>query len=670
MVKVQHPFLFFLTLLAGFMLLKAQHGLVFAQTSRLVGPWPKKHFDEQNTGQSNLNGPSHCAVKPKDGFPIHLFTSAKTSVTVGPNEQLFMGLGFHPLCELSPDGVNDPNATASEGPGFFWCTQGGGDASLSSPTIALDPELNPPGVSPPPYPNDVFVYMGARDNKLWAVKPDPDPNDPTDFTVKWRYKICRDGDIFSSVNIDPDTANIAMTCGCVGNGVLSQMEALPALDANTIEIDNCATPRDDPSGERQWLANFDTDSRQISPAFKPAADIADRRLYVCDNAGTVYAYKADTPDIDPTGPEQQTPEWQLGLRDAINPPPSGAFTNRHSSPVVKIDNGDTIIYIGSSYGLHAIRDDGTSSTPLWSYDTADKIESTPALASDGTIFVGDLDGIVYAINPDGSLKWQVQITRVDGANDTLIRTSPAIAIDGTVYLAAKRTIFALDPDTGDTVWKFASVSFPIKWSSPAIGSDDTLYIPANRKLYAFVDDTSVSCDGSGGNSGGNPDDFPVGTENLIVNKVIAPSIVSIGNASAPCGGEGLLKRLRVLVKNTGGAGVTIENTDQLNNVVKLSLTDAPGQDSLTCEPPTAVLTPDSPPQKGLPFTILPNKSLSVFFDVPFNCALDKAKSTLPDLTEHDDFVVTGSLHDATGLVDQKEAPNLLDVVDNRDPACD
>ena len=34
------------------------------------------------------------------------------------------------------------------------------------------------------------------------------------------------------------------------------------------------------------------------------------------------------------------------------------------------------------------------------------MESSPAIGSDGTIYVGALDDNLYAINPDGSKKWE------------------------------------------------------------------------------------------------------------------------------------------------------------------------------------------------------------------------------------------------------------------------
>ena len=45
---------------------------------------------------------------------------------------------------------------------------------------------------------------------------------------------------------------------------------------------------------------------------------------------------------------------------------------------------------------------------LWTFETEDAIESTAAIAA-GTVYVGSLDGYLYAINlENGGLKWKYQ----------------------------------------------------------------------------------------------------------------------------------------------------------------------------------------------------------------------------------------------------------------------
>ena len=39
-------------------------------------------------------------------------------------------------------------------------------------------------------------------------------------------------------------------------------------------------------------------------------------------------------------------------------------------------------------------------TPIWEFETGDKVPSSPAIGSDGTVYVGSLDKKLYAIKTD------------------------------------------------------------------------------------------------------------------------------------------------------------------------------------------------------------------------------------------------------------------------------
>jgi len=56
------------------------------------------------------------------------------------------------------------------------------------------------------------------------------------------------------------------------------------------------------------------------------------------------------------------------------------------------------------------------------------VRSSPALATDGTIYVGSNDSVLYALNPDGTLKSRF-------VANAAVASSPAITADGTVYFA-------------------------------------------------------------------------------------------------------------------------------------------------------------------------------------------------------------------------------------------
>lgn len=97
---------------------------------------------------------------------------------------------------------------------------------------------------------------------------------------------------------------------------------------------------------------------------------------------------------------------------------------------------------------------------VWSYTTGGHVPGSPALALDGTIYVGSYDDSLYAVNPDGSRKWAY-------GTDGDIWASPAVDADGTIYVGNMAgTFYAINPD-GTLKWsRTVGGSF---MSSPAIG---------------------------------------------------------------------------------------------------------------------------------------------------------------------------------------------------------
>ena len=80
-------------------------------------------------------------------------------------------------------------------------------------------------------------------------------------------------------------------------------------------------------------------------------------------------------------------------------------------------------------------------TPIWEFKTGGYVGS-PAIGSDGTIYVGSYDGKLYAINgKTGGKLWEFQTRhRVD--------SSPAIGSDGTVYVGSHdKKLYAIKTDS-------------------------------------------------------------------------------------------------------------------------------------------------------------------------------------------------------------------------------
>ncbi len=66
---------------------------------------------------------------------------------------------------------------------------------------------------------------------------------------------------------------------------------------------------------------------------------------------------------------------------------------------------------------------------IWQFQTHHSNKSSPAVAADGTIYVAGGDGILYALSPDGKLLWNLTI-------GGYLLSSPAIDKEGTIYLGA------------------------------------------------------------------------------------------------------------------------------------------------------------------------------------------------------------------------------------------
>jgi hypothetical protein len=143
-----------------------------------------------------------------------------------------------------------------------------------------------------------------------------------------------------------------------------------------------------------------------------------------------------------------------------------------TSPI--IDKNDTI-YIASWNTLFAVYPNGIEK---WHWNNSELYESSPAIAEDGTIYIGTDNGYLFAINPNGTTKWMFQ------ANDG-IKCAPTINTDGTIYFctfAEDGKFYAVNPN-GTEKWHYDADFYC--YMSPAIGNDGTIYFNSHVYLYSF-----------------------------------------------------------------------------------------------------------------------------------------------------------------------------------------
>jgi outer membrane protein assembly factor BamB len=155
-------------------------------------------------------------------------------------------------------------------------------------------------------------------------------------------------------------------------------------------------------------------------------------------------------------------KWRLRLQGLV-----------WGSPII---DGNGIIYVGA-WDFYAIYPNGTIK---WQMDIS-AFSSAAAIGENGIIYVGTIwasPNYLYAIySNNGTLKWKFK-------TDNHIFSSPAIGEDGVIYFGSEdENIYALYPN-GTLKWKYKTGHAVL--SSPAIGNDGTVYCGSHDTyLYAF-----------------------------------------------------------------------------------------------------------------------------------------------------------------------------------------
>jgi outer membrane protein assembly factor BamB len=184
-----------------------------------------------------------------------------------------------------------------------------------------------------------------------------------------------------------------------------------------------------------------------------------------------------------------TSDWSLPMEFVVSRLKWRYETNSDvsSSPAIAADG---TVYVGSDDDcLYALHPDGTTK---WWYWTGGDVSSSPAVGADGTVCVGSEDGCQHALFPNGTLKWR------DWPRGTF-HTSPAIAADGTVYFGCDDScLYALSP-SGTQKWQYKTYSWIL--SDPAIAADGTVYLGSFdnflRALYPNGTLRWFDCPGAG-----------------------------------------------------------------------------------------------------------------------------------------------------------------------------
>ena len=118
---------------------------------------------------------------------------------------------------------------------------------------------------------------------------------------------------------------------------------------------------------------------------------------------------------------------------------AGASVGTSSSPALSPD-GRTAYFAGYDSKLHAV--DTTTGAARWTFTLGQEVRaSSPAVDANGIVYLGCYDGLIYAVNPDGTL-------RRTWATGGIVRSSPAIAGTKLVVGSNDRRVYAFELGVG------------------------------------------------------------------------------------------------------------------------------------------------------------------------------------------------------------------------------
>ncbi|MGA8804730.1 MAG: PQQ-binding-like beta-propeller repeat protein, partial [Solirubrobacterales bacterium] len=298
--------------------------------------------------------------------------------------------------------------------------------------------------STPVIGGDDTIYVGSADRNFYALRPDG--------TLAWRFR----------------TGGIIDAAGAIGRYEKALRSAPVTIGSGDERLYRLRTNRHLSRKRRIAWAFAPTlppvGGQQVSWWEGNVAIGPGGTIYAGNTGGAAYA-------INPDG----TLRWAAPRGQSVwTTPAFGQGT----------EAGNTF---WGSVDLYAFSLD-QAGHPRWQTFTPGYVTSSPALGSDGTVYVGSFDHKLYALDPDtGQVRWSF-------ATDAHIYSSPALA-DGSdgrtreIYIAsADGSVYALDP-SGHLLWRY-DTGDPVR-SSPVLGRKPRgggriLYVgSSNGKLYAL-----------------------------------------------------------------------------------------------------------------------------------------------------------------------------------------
>ncbi|MDP8245920.1 MAG: PQQ-binding-like beta-propeller repeat protein [Candidatus Hinthialibacter antarcticus] len=211
----------------------------------------------------------------------------------------------------------------------------------------------------------------------------------------------------------------------------------------------------------------------------------DGNIYVCTNDGSKLVVEKYQPSS-----KRQVTEFSETIESNHN--------RVVSSPA--IDTERNALYVGVSRtndgALYAVDLGGMRRKFRVTLPKA--VYSSPAIGPDGTVYVGCLDGSLYAIDGDArSIKWNYSVRPAELADDPdyygppYVMGSPTVDANGTVYFGDTNGVLYAVSSEGEEIWQMKLANSNIT-AAPVITSDGVILVAAyDSTLYAVGEATPI-----------------------------------------------------------------------------------------------------------------------------------------------------------------------------------
>lgn len=385
--------------------------------------WPMFHGNYNHTGYANVVGPAEATlqwkIKAASGEdnappPNSIAIDSKGIIYLGSPEKIYaLKPNGHVKWSKAYTSVQGP-ALSADGKTLYFNAENS-IVAVSTKTGKREWKYNTDGsmLFGPTVGPDGVIYQGSWDGYVYAIKP----------TGKLKWKYLTAGAISYPPSIDK-SGIIYVGGGDAHAGPDSYLYALK------------------PNGNLKW--KYDTTMTRVgSPAigsdeliYVPAAPT----LIVVNKAGELqWSAGPDTGGGDEDGSDDENPDDGGG-----NEPPGGddgeqtiMATDDVAGIISPAIGKDGTIYLGNSQGVVLALDPDSHET-LWTYQTGASsddatlygLPSFPVVDKRGRVYIGAVDGKIYAFSKIGDLLWTYQ------TDDGIAEAAAALGPDGTLYISS------------------------------------------------------------------------------------------------------------------------------------------------------------------------------------------------------------------------------------------